>query len=257
MELDIKLIQTEWIPMNLIDPNKGQIPGVKANPRRIKKERFDDLVKSIEEDPEMLALNPVWVFPYEGRYVSLSGNQRYEALKAKKIKKAPCKVIPADTPAETLNRYIVKINAHYGEWDWDMLGNEWEAPELNSWGVNVSQDWTNTDDEFAGGKDHEGKETAKLSDLKYDPLYYDPKNKPDLHLEDCLNLEKFNAKIAALDEYDLTKKQKDLLRFFAYRFIKIDFEAVANYYAFNATEAEKSAIERLRLVLVDGGGRTD
>lgn len=143
MELDIKLIQTEWIPMNLIDPNKGQIPGVKANPRRIKKERFDDLVKSIEEDPEMLALNPVWVFPYEGRYVSLSGNQRYEALKAKKIKKAPCKVIPADTPVETLNRYIVKINAHYGEWDWDMLGNEWEAPELNSWGVNVSQDWTN------------------------------------------------------------------------------------------------------------------
>ena len=109
MELDIKLIQTEWIPMNLIDPNKGQIPGVKANPRRIKKERFDDLVKSIEEDPEMLALNPVWVFPYEGRYVSLSGNQRYEALKAKKIKKAPCKVIPADTPVETLNRYIVKI----------------------------------------------------------------------------------------------------------------------------------------------------
>ena len=40
---------------------------------------------------------------------------------------------------------------------------------------------------------------------------------------------------------------------FCYRFLKIDFESVANYYAFNASEEMKKAMERLRLVLVDGG----
>jgi spore germination protein YaaH len=51
----------------------------------------------------------------------------------------------------------------------------------------------------------------------------------------------------------LTDDQKSLLKFFAYRFIKIDFENVANYYSFNASEEEQKAIERLRLVLTDNG----
>ena len=66
-------------------------------------------------------------------------------------------------------------------------------------------------------------------------------------------MEKFEAKVKALDEYDLTKKQKEILKIFTYRFIKIDFESVANYYSFNASEEEKKAIERLRLVLTDNG----
>ena len=95
--------------------------------------------------------------------------------------------------------------------------------------------------------------TEELSKLQYNSCYYEPKEKPTLKLEECVNLDKFNAKLQALKEYDLTDKQREILKFFAYRFIKIDFESVANYYAFNATEEEKRAIERLRLVLVDNG----
>ena len=51
----------------------------------------------------------------------------------------------------------------------------------------------------------------------------------------------------------LTDEQKEVLKMFAFRFIKIDFENVANYYYFNAGNEEQKAIERLRLVLVDGG----
>lgn len=95
--------------------------------------------------------------------------------------------------------------------------------------------------------------TEELSKLQYNSCYYEPKEKPTLKLEECVNLDKFNAKLQALKEYDLTDKQREVLKFFAYRFIKIDFESVANYYAFNATEEEKKSIERLRLVLVDNG----
>lgn len=100
-------------------------------------------------------------------------------------------------------------------------------------------------------KERKMKETERLSELKYEDIYYQPKIIPTLRLEDCIDLTKFNAKLKALDEYKLTEQQKETLKMFAYRFIRIDFENVANYYAFNATEEEKKAIERLRLVLTD------
>ena len=52
---------------------------------------------------------------------------------------------------------------------------------------------------------------------------------------------------------DLPIGRQTLLKMFAYRFIKIDFENVANYYYFNASEEEQKVIERLRLVLIDDG----
>jgi hypothetical protein len=96
-------------------------------------------------------------------------------------------------------------------------------------------------------------ETEMLSKMEYNSCYYEPKEKPELRLEDCVDLTKFDAKIEALKEYDLTDEERKVLRWFAYRFIRIDFESVANYYAFNAREEMKKAIERLRLVLVDNG----
>ena len=56
-----------------------------------------------------------------------------------------------------------------------------------------------------------------------------------------------------INQLNLPSEMKEVMKMLAYRFIKIDFESVANYYAFNATDLEKRAIERLRCVLVDGG----
>ena len=121
------------------------------------------------------------------------------------------------------------------EWDFDAIAEDWTEEEAGEWGV----EWP--------------KATEQLSTTEYRGVYYEPENKPNIKLKDCINFEKFNSKIKALDEYDLTDKQREVLKAFCYRFIKIDFEGVANYYAFNATEEEKKAIERLRLVLVDNG----
>lgn len=61
--------------------------------------------------------------------------------------------------------------------------------------------------------------TEELSKLQYNSCYYEPKEKPALKMEDCVNLDKFNAKLQALKEYDLTEKQREVLKLFAYRFI--------------------------------------
>ena len=203
------------------------------NPRTINKINFKKLKKSIKEFPKMLELRPIVV---DENYIVLGGNMRLQALKDLNIKEVFC-VQEKELSEKQKQQFIIKDNVGFGGWDFDMLANEWEIEDLEDWGVNVPSI----------------KNTELLSGLKYDPLYYVPKENPNIELEDCVDLEKFNKKLVALNGYNLTKEQKRVLKLFAYRFIKIDFESVANYYFFNAGEEEKKAIERLRLVLTDNG----
>ena len=95
-------------------------------------------------------------------------------------------------------------------------------------------------------------ETERLSECKFVDCYYTPTEKPDITLKDCIDLDLFSKKMQVIKESNLSDEMKKVMQLLAYRFIKIDFENVANYYAFNASEEEKRIIERLRCVLVDG-----
>ena len=204
-----------------------------TNPRTINKAKFKKLVKSVKEFPEMLKLRPIVVNAEMG---ILGGNMRYKACQELKLKEVY--IIQAnDLTDSQIEQFIIKDNVGYGDWEWDILANSWDIDKLEEWGVNVPTI----------------KNTELLSGLEYKPMYYEPKEEPNINLEDCLDLTKYNEKIKALDEYNLTKEQKKILKMFAYRFIKIDFESVANYHSFNANEDEQKAIERLRLVLTDDG----
>lgn len=145
-KLNINLVPTQMIATELIDNNTGQIAGVKANPRVLRDDKFRKLKKSIQDNPKMMALRELMVFEHEGRFVTIGGNQRLEALRSLKIAEAPCKVIPADTTPEQLNAYIVLDNAPFGEWDWDMLANQWDAADLSDWGVDFPQ-WDNEEEQ--------------------------------------------------------------------------------------------------------------
>lgn len=153
---------------------------------------------------------------------------------------APC-VLADHLSERQIREFRIVDNqaASLSNWDWAKLNAEF--------GAMPDTDWA----EFGFSSDK--KETEKLSDVDGKSLYFEPSNVEMINLEDCINTEKFEAKVAALDEFKLSPAKKKLLTMFAYRFIRIDFEAVANYYTFFATEEEKKAIERLRLVLTDNG----
>ena len=202
------------------------------NPRIIKDKKFKSLVQSIKDFPEMLEAREIVV---NTDMVILGGNMRYQAAKEAGAPKVPIKIV--DWPEDKQREFIIKDNVAGGEWDYDVLANEWDATLLAEWGVDIPT----------------RKNTDLLSTLEYNSVYYEPSEKPTMTLADCVDLTVYNKKIEALDEYKLTDEQKEALKVFAYRFIKIDFESVANYYAYNATEEEKKAIERLRLVLTDDG----
>ena len=127
------------IELRLLEPNNGQIEGLPKNPRQIKGDKFKKLVQSIKEDPEMMELREILVYPHNGKYVIIGGNMRYEALKELNLADAPCKVIDPKTPVEKLRAYTIKDNSGFGEWDWEMLANEWEEEELDKWAVDLPE----------------------------------------------------------------------------------------------------------------------
>ena len=105
-----------------------------TNPRIIKDEKFQKLVKSIEEFPEMLEARPIVVNP---EMVVIGGNMRFKACKAAGLKEAP---VYMATWGETKDReFIIKDNVSSGENDFDVLANEWDETELNEWGLDVWQ----------------------------------------------------------------------------------------------------------------------
>lgn len=117
--------------------NTGQIEGLPKNPRVIRDEKFQKLVKSIQDDPEMLELRELIVVPYGKGFVVIAGNMRLRAMESLGYKEAPCKVLDVDTPVEKLKAYTIKDNVGFGEHDWDQLANEWDAGELADWGLDL------------------------------------------------------------------------------------------------------------------------
>lgn len=131
------IVQSQEMPLKDITPNKGQIPGVPKNPRVIRDQKFRLLKKSIEEDPEMLGLREILLYPYQGKNIIIGGNMRYQALKDLGYTTAIVKILPADFTPEKLRAIVIKDNSGFGEWDWDALADEWEAAQLIDWGLDV------------------------------------------------------------------------------------------------------------------------
>lgn len=103
------------------------------NPRIIKDDKFKKLVKSIQEFPEMLKIRPIVV---NSDLIVLGGNMRLKACKDAGLKEIPI-IIADELTDEQQREFIIKDNVGYGEWDWDMLKNEWIAEELEEWGLDV------------------------------------------------------------------------------------------------------------------------
>lgn len=131
------IVQSQEMPLKDITPNKGQIPGVPKNPRVIRDQKFRLLKKSIEEDPEMLGLREILLYPYQGKNIIIGGNMRYQALKDLGYTSAIVKILPADLTPGKLRAIVIKDNSGFGEWDWDALADEWEAAQLIDWGLDV------------------------------------------------------------------------------------------------------------------------
>ena len=102
------------------------------NPRIIKDDKFKKLVQSIKDFPEMLNIRPIVV---NKDMIILGGNMRYKAAKEIGLKEIPVTI--ADLTEDQQREFLIKDNTSGGEWDWEVLANEWNSEELEAWGLDV------------------------------------------------------------------------------------------------------------------------
>jgi DNA modification methylase len=110
------------------------------NPRLIKDDKFKKLVKSIEDFPEMMEKRPiVCVTDIDGKIFPLGGNMRLKALQEIGFKEIPDSwvVLADEWTEEKRKEFVIKDNVGFGEWDWDDLGNNWDAEQLTEWGLDI------------------------------------------------------------------------------------------------------------------------
>ena len=83
-----------------LEENKGQIDGLPANPRNIQPDKLAKLKRSILDNPEMLQLRGILVYPHGDKYIVIGGNMRLRAMVELGMTSAPCVVIPSHVTAD-------------------------------------------------------------------------------------------------------------------------------------------------------------
>jgi hypothetical protein len=109
----------------------GEVKKNKTNPRIIKNDKYKKLVNSIKEFPEMLKVRPIVV---DENNIILGGNMRYTACRDAGLTEVWIDKV-TDWSEDKKKEFIVKDNVGFGEWDWDVLANDWDLKDLGKWGL--------------------------------------------------------------------------------------------------------------------------
>lgn len=260
-------MKTEEIALSRVSENE-------ANPRTITTEKFQKLVKSLLVFPRMLTLRPIVV---DETMTVLGGNMRLRALKhcvtmdedsIRDIlkedgrftkgeisnlmkywmdwRKNPTATIvsAADLTEAQKKEFIIKDNVGFGDWDTNMLANQWDMGQLKDWGM---EDWLigidASEQEGADDNDENNYERKIVAPI------YEPQE-GDVSLSECYDTSKVDTLVSAINKAGIDDEVKLFLKVAAYRHTKFNYEKVADYYSKAPKEVQK-LMEDSALVIVD------
>lgn len=205
----------------------SKVKGNPNNPRIIKNNKFKKLVKSIKEFPEMLKLRPIVV---DEDMMVLGGNMRLKAsieagLKEVWIDKAE------GLSEEQKQEFVIKDNLSFGEWDWDLIANDWTDLPLETWSMDLPL----------------FKENAYTKNIK-SPEYKAKGAKPEMF--ELYNDDKTEKLIEKINNADISEEDKTFLKKAAYRHIVFNYENIAEFYTHSSKEVQE-LMEESALVIID------
>jgi ParB-like chromosome segregation protein Spo0J len=214
-------MKTEQISISEVKPNPN-------NPRIIKDDKFAKLVQSIKDFPKMLEIRPIVV---NSDMIVLGGNMRLKACKEAGLKKVH--IIKAEDLTEEQQReFIIKDNVSGGEWDWEQLANEWDAEDLDKWGLDVPiEKELNEEDLF---------------DIEI-PFYTPSEIQPEIN--ELANLDKTKTLIKKIDLLKIDNELKEILKIRASFFTDFNFQKIADFYS-KQNKDVKEIFEDLGMVIL-------
>jgi hypothetical protein len=225
-------IKNEIVKISEIELNNGQIEGLPKNPRFIKDEKFEKLVISVSEFPEMLSIRPIVV---DENMVILGGNMRYRACKVAGIKEIPI-IIAEGLTIEQKCEFLIKDNVSGGDWDWEEIESGWSKDLLDKWGLDTPfGDAPISDEELY---------TKKIKAPTYEPSDFIPP------IQALFDEEKSNRMIAEIEESNLEDEVKEFLIKASRRHVVFDYQKIADFYAHSDKETQ-SLMEKSALVIID------
>lgn len=212
------------VKLSTIKPNPN-------NPRIIKDEKFEKLVKSIKDFPKMMELRPMII---NKDNIVLGGNMRLKALKELGYKEVPDEWVKrAEYLTEDEQRqFIIKDNVGFGEHDWEMLANEWDVQQLEEWGLDMPNK-----------KEVDEKD---LFDIEL-PFYEPSKIKPEIN--ELANIDKTKKLITKIEHLEIDRELKDILKIRASFFTDFNFQKIADFY-FKEKEDVKEIFKDLGLIIL-------
>ncbi len=159
------------------------------NPRTIRNRDFEILCKSIQDNPDYFEARPLILSDRTGALVIIAGNQRYEAAKYLKMKEVPTYLLENLTEARE-REIIIRDNISNGDWDFEAIANEWDAAELEEWGMYIPQPEEDVSDQVDESDDEDEPEKVEwvpdclfASDNQFDiPVLKMSKENVYLHL---------------------------------------------------------------------------
>lgn len=110
------------------------------NPRVIKDKDFTILCESIRNNPEYFNARPIILSDRTGELIIIAGNQRYEAAKHLNLDSVPTYLL-SNLTEDQEKEIIIRDNVSNGEWNFDLLANEWDASLLMEWGIDLPIDF--------------------------------------------------------------------------------------------------------------------
>jgi hypothetical protein len=143
--------EIEWISITSVEPNE-------TNPRYITDTDFQKLCKSIQDFPQMMQLRPIVVekSKQRGKVIALGGNMRLRACKHLGWTDVP--IVRADNLTdEQRSEFILKDNIAFGQWDYEILANNYNIETLSDWGMNIPKMFLNNDEDETSAATPESK----------------------------------------------------------------------------------------------------
>tara|TARA_A100001201_G_scaffold50359_1_gene50143 strand:- start:465 stop:1619 length:1155 start_codon:yes stop_codon:yes gene_type:complete len=121
--------------LNIVEYNTSDLIFAEYNPRELTNQQHQDLKDSITRfgfvDPLIVNINK------NRKNILIGGHQRLKIAKELLYKKVPC--VEVDLTPEKEKELNVRLNKNTGQWDWDVLANQFEVGDLLEWGFNEDE----------------------------------------------------------------------------------------------------------------------